>query len=53
MTEIFREYGLSEAGLKPVVNALSVNRKNWVDFMMRFELGLAAVVAFGLARFIG
>ena len=37
---IFREYGLSETELKPVVNALSKNRKNWVDFMMRFELGL-------------
>ena len=30
----------SETELKPVVNALSKNRKNWVDFMMRFELGL-------------
>lgn len=37
---IFQSYGLSEAELKPVVNALSKNRKNWVDFMMRFELGL-------------
>ena len=40
VAEIFRDYGLSETELKPVVNALSVNRKNWVDFMMRFELGL-------------
>ena len=40
VAEIFREYGLSEAELKPVVNALSKNQKNWVDFMMRFELGL-------------
>jgi predicted membrane protein (TIGR00267 family) len=31
---------MSETDLKPVVNALSNNRKNWVDFMMRFELGL-------------
>jgi VIT1/CCC1 family predicted Fe2+/Mn2+ transporter len=40
VAEIFREYSLSETGIKPVVNALSANRKNWVDFMMRFELGL-------------
>ncbi|MFZ5883018.1 MAG: VIT1/CCC1 transporter family protein [Chloroflexota bacterium] len=40
VAEIFRAYGLSEAELKPVVEALSKDRKNWVDFMMRFELGL-------------
>lgn len=40
VAEVFRAYGLSEAELKPVVEALSKNRKNWVDFMMRFELGL-------------
>jgi VIT1/CCC1 family predicted Fe2+/Mn2+ transporter len=40
VAEIFREYGLSETELKPVVTALSANQKNWVDFMMRFELGL-------------
>lgn len=40
VADVFRAYGLSEAELKPAVNALSKNRKNWVDFMMRFELGL-------------
>lgn len=40
VADVFRAYGLSEAELKPVVNALSKDRKNWVDFMMRFELGL-------------
>jgi VIT1/CCC1 family predicted Fe2+/Mn2+ transporter len=40
VAEVFRAYGMSETDLKPVVNALSNNRKNWVDFMMRFELGL-------------
>lgn len=40
VADVFRAYGLSEAELKPVVEALSKNRKNWVDFMMRFELGL-------------
>lgn len=42
VTQILREYGLSDAELQPVVNALSDNRKKWVDFMMRFELGLEA-----------
>jgi VIT1/CCC1 family predicted Fe2+/Mn2+ transporter len=40
VAEIFRGYGLNDVELKPVVNALSTNRKSWVDFMMRFELGL-------------
>jgi VIT1/CCC1 family predicted Fe2+/Mn2+ transporter len=40
VAEIFRDYGLSETELKPVVDALSKNRPKWVDFMMRFELGL-------------
>ena len=40
VAEVFRTYGMSETGLSPVVNALSKDRENWVDFMMRFELGL-------------
>jgi vacuolar iron transporter family protein len=38
----FRQYGLKDDELKPVVNALSKDRDRWVDFMMRFELGLEA-----------
>ena len=38
--ELFEEYGLTEAEAKPVVEALSQRPKAWVDFMMRFELGL-------------
>jgi hypothetical protein len=37
---IFREYGLEGDTLKSVVGAIASNRKRWVDFMMRFELGL-------------
>jgi VIT1/CCC1 family predicted Fe2+/Mn2+ transporter len=40
VAQIFREYGVNETELKPVVNALIANRKNWLDFMMRFELRL-------------
>src|SRR6201997_1112166 len=38
--ELFQAYGLTETEAKPVVEALSHRPKEWVDFMMRFELGL-------------
>jgi VIT1/CCC1 family predicted Fe2+/Mn2+ transporter len=37
---VFRNYGLTETEMAPVVNAIIGNEKSWVDFMMRFELGL-------------
>jgi VIT1/CCC1 family predicted Fe2+/Mn2+ transporter len=37
---VFRDYGLSDAEMAPVVNAITADQKTWVDFMMRFELGL-------------
>lgn len=37
---MFRDYRLEEAQIAPVVEAIRSNRKRWVDFMMRFELGL-------------
>jgi vacuolar iron transporter family protein len=40
VAKVFRDYGLSEAQMAPVVNAITGNQKAWVDFMMRFELGL-------------
>jgi VIT1/CCC1 family predicted Fe2+/Mn2+ transporter len=40
VADIFREYGLSDEELKPVVDAMTRRPKQWVDFMMRFELGL-------------
>jgi VIT1/CCC1 family predicted Fe2+/Mn2+ transporter len=38
--EVFRAYGLSEDAIAPVVVAMEAHPKAWVDFMMRFELGL-------------
>jgi vacuolar iron transporter family protein len=38
--EILESYGLTPDQSKPIVIALSKNPKAWVDFMMRFELGL-------------
>ena len=37
---IFRDFGLDEAALAPLVEKLASDRTKWVDFMMRFELGL-------------
>ncbi len=38
--EIFRGYGMDEATVDAVVKAIRSDRKRWIDFMMRFELGL-------------
>lgn len=40
VADIFRGYGLSEEHITPVVEAMTRRPKQWVDFMMRFELGL-------------
>src|SRR5438270_4669282 len=40
VAEVFHSYGLTAAETKPIVEALSKHPKKWVDFMMRFELGL-------------
>lgn len=40
VAEIFREYGMADEHIRPVVEAMSRKPKEWVDFMMRFELGL-------------
>jgi VIT1/CCC1 family predicted Fe2+/Mn2+ transporter len=40
VAKVFREYGLSEAEMAPVVRAICGDQRRWVDFMMRFELGL-------------
>jgi vacuolar iron transporter family protein len=37
---VFQEYGLTVEQSKPIVEALSRQTDSWVDFMMRFELGL-------------
>ena len=38
--KVFTEYGLSREESAPIVQALTRKPKQWVDFMMRFELGL-------------
>jgi VIT1/CCC1 family predicted Fe2+/Mn2+ transporter len=39
---VFRGYGLTEEQIAPIVSALEARPKAWVDFMMKFELGLEA-----------
>jgi vacuolar iron transporter family protein len=40
VAEVFQAYGLTEDETWPIVQALQRQPKNWIDFMMRFELGL-------------
>ena len=40
VAEVFQQYGLSEDETWPIVQALKRQPQNWIDFMMRFELGL-------------
>ena len=40
VTEVLRSYGLEEDKAAAVVNSIRADKKRWVDFMMRFELGL-------------
>jgi VIT1/CCC1 family predicted Fe2+/Mn2+ transporter len=39
--DVFGTYGLTHEQAKPIVDALEAKPEAWVDFMMRFELGLA------------
>jgi len=38
--EIFAEYGVSEEHQEAIAREMAKDPKKWVDFMMRFELGL-------------
>jgi vacuolar iron transporter family protein len=40
VVEIFRGYGLTLEQIRPVIDAFRERPAAWVDFMMRFELGL-------------
>jgi len=37
---LFHSYGLTTEEMAPLLTKLSEHPKAWVDFMMRFELGL-------------
>lgn len=38
--EVFQHYGLTKEESIPIVESLQQRPKQWIDFMMRFELGL-------------
>lgn len=40
VAQLFAGYGLSQAEVDPILNAFEANPEAWVDFMMRYELGL-------------
>lgn len=40
LREIFAQYGLDGPEVDGIVSAISADKTRWVDFMMRFELGL-------------
>ena len=40
VSEIFEAYGLTHEETEPILKAFRNHPKSWIDFMMRFELGL-------------
>lgn len=42
VADVFRNYGMEETHITRIVDAMSQKREQWLDFMMRFELGLEA-----------
>jgi vacuolar iron transporter family protein len=40
VADVLRSYGLEANKVTAVVNSICADKKRWVDFMMRFELGL-------------
>src|SRR5512136_3425030 len=40
VADVFRGYGMEDEHIQPILDAMSGNRTQWLDFMMRFELGL-------------
>jgi VIT1/CCC1 family predicted Fe2+/Mn2+ transporter len=40
VAELFKGYGLSETLSKKAADEMSKDKRRWIDFMMRFELGL-------------
>jgi VIT1/CCC1 family predicted Fe2+/Mn2+ transporter len=41
VAQVFRAYGLPEETVTAVVGAIRSDRKRWVDFMIKFELGMS------------
>ena len=60
--EIFADYGFDDTGQTLIANQLAKDKKKWVEFMMKFELGLEephpkrarnSALTIGIAYFVG
>lgn len=40
VAEVFRNWGIDEAGIEHAVDSISQDKDRWVEFMMKYELGL-------------
>ncbi len=40
VADVFREYGLTGHEIAPIIKSFQNSHEAWIDFMMRFELGL-------------
>jgi len=40
VSEIFKDYGLNEVEIEPILKNFQSKPDKWIDFMMKFELGL-------------
>jgi vacuolar iron transporter family protein len=40
VADVFRGYGMADVHIQPILEAMNTNHTQWLDFMMRFELGL-------------
>jgi VIT1/CCC1 family predicted Fe2+/Mn2+ transporter len=40
VARVFQGWGLTDAQIEPIVEAIASDEKRWIDFMMKFELGL-------------
>ena len=62
VSDVFRGYGMDDVHIKPIIDAMVKNREQWIDFMMRFELGLeppdpkrasASALTIGMSYIVG
>ena len=40
VARVFQGWGLTDQQIEPIVTAITSDEKRWIDFMMKFELGL-------------
>jgi hypothetical protein len=40
VARVFKGFGLSDQQIEPIVASIVADKQRWIDFMMKFELGL-------------